>query len=183
MPDGVISILSLQQALQRLGELAAAHRLFVELVLCHGAVIVLAYAEPASDRVRAVERSSRVVALAQQVAAERQLPPDWIDEEVRYYLALENARHRLALDRFGPHLTLAVSEPERPLAIKLEACRDGSRAGRDVDDLRVLLGQVKPASPAAATAIHARYFPGRPLAPAAVQLVAELLPAVAGLSS
>jgi hypothetical protein len=114
----------IERALQRLAELAQQEHLMLELALCHGTVILLAYADPANRVVpaRIIEATSRTNKLVRQVATEQKLPADWLREDVRYYLAVFAARRRTDFDVFGPHLTLSVAEPGYVLAMKLHAC-------------------------------------------------------------
>ena len=113
-----------ERALQRLAVLAQQEHLMLEVALCHGKVILIAYANP-TDRIvpsRIVEPTSRTSKLVRQVAAEQRLPIDWLREDVRYYLAVFAARRRHDFDVFGPNLTLSVAEPAHVLAMKLHAC-------------------------------------------------------------
>jgi hypothetical protein len=153
----------IERALARLAELAADEQLALELALCHGAVMVLAYADSQSRVVpaRVVEPASRWESLVRIVALEKRLPGDWLREDVRYYLATFAARHRVDFDRFGPSLTLSVGEPGHVLAMKLHACEYVCPPeGKDLADVEFLIHKLDLNSWAAVSATYERFLPG-----------------------
>ena len=112
-------------ALNRLGELAQAQGLTLELALYGGAVFTVVYGSRASTKdVDAIVRPGDVAKkLALQVAREQGLPEDWLNDNVRLYLAEKEAKKRLALEEFGPGLTVSVPTAKYLLAMKVQACR------------------------------------------------------------
>lgn len=158
-----LSTLSVEHALRRLAELAAAEHLVLELALCHGAVITVAYgqSESASARAKIVEPGSRSDALVAKVAAEHRLPADWLKEDVKFYLATFAAHRRSDIDHFGPNLILCVSDSAHVLAMKLHAC-DVSRppAATDLADVEFLVQKLHLVSWAAVMEVYERFFPG-----------------------
>jgi len=130
-------------ALERLGQLAAAQGLAVELTLMGGAVMVLAYNARLSTRdVDAVivaprGAESRVRKLAAQVAAERGWPEDWLNDAAKGYMVGVSAGEALVS---VPGLTARAPAVAQLLAMKLSAWRDdvdiadaplAPRTGRD----------------------------------------------------
>jgi hypothetical protein len=174
-----LSTLTVEHALRRLAELAAAEHLVLEIALCHGAVITVAYARPEQPiaRGRIVEPSSRSDALVAEVAAEHRLPADWLKEDVKFYLALFAARRRSDVDLFGPNLLLCVSDSAHVLAMKLYACA-ASRppAPADLADVEFLVQKLNLVSWAAVTGVYERFFPGSALNGDVRCLVVEMFP-------
>ena len=152
-----------ERALQRLADLAQQAHLVLEVTLCYGKVILIAYANP-TDRIvpsRIVEPTSRTGKLVRQVAAEQRLPIDWLREDVRYYLAVFVARRRHDFDVFGPNLTLSVAEPAHVLAMKLHACECIRPADpQDLADVEFLVQKLGLVTWAAVASVYERFLPG-----------------------
>lgn len=152
-----------ERALQRLAELAQQELFMLEVALCHGTVILLAYADPANCVVpaRIIEPTSRTNKLVRQVETEQRLPADWLREDVRYYLAVFAARRRADFDAFGPNLTLSVTESGHVLAMKLHACESIRPVDeQDLADVEFLVQKLHLGSWSAVAAIYERFLPG-----------------------
>jgi hypothetical protein len=158
-----LSTFRVQRALRRLAALAAGEQLVLEVALCHGAVVTVAYSYTDSKitPARLVEPAGRSDPIFARVTAEQRLPQDWLQEDVKYYLALFAAQRRTDYDRFGPNLILSVSEPAHMLAMKLHAC-DCSRppAAKDISDVEFLLQKMGVDSWSVVTALYERFLPG-----------------------
>lgn len=176
-----------ERALQRLADLAQQEHLIVEVALCHGKVILIAYANPKDCIVpaRIVEPTSRTGKLVRRVAAEQRLPSDWLREDVRYYLAVFAARRRRDFDVFGPSLTLSVAEPAHVLAMKLYVCECVQPADpQDLSDVEFLVQKLGLVSWASVASIYERFLPGCALGSDVRGRVAEMfLPATRNLPS
>ena len=165
-------------ALRRLGELAHARKLTLEVSLYGGAVFTLVYdSRPATKDVDAVVRPSAVAQeLAALVATEQKLPEDWLNDSVKQFLAPKEEKRRLPGDEFGPGLRVSVPTAAYLLALKLRACRPPlpGYAG-DEADIRFLLRKIRPKSLAAVESTFEKFFPGDALGERATVLVKETL--------
>jgi predicted nucleotidyltransferase len=89
MPYEPLTKVRLTRALRRLGELAQARKLTLEVSLYGGAVFTLVYGSRDSTRdVDAIVRPSvEGQELAAAVAREQDLPEDWLNSYVRQFLS------------------------------------------------------------------------------------------------
>jgi len=145
-----------------LGKLAHDPKLMLEVSLYGGAVFTLVYgARDATKDVDAVIRPREVgQQLAAKVANELGLPDDWLNDDVRQFLAEKESKRRLPGDDFGEGLRLAVPTAAYLLAMKLRACRPPlpGYAG-DYGDIRFLVQKMEIKSLGEAEAIHDKFFP------------------------
>ncbi len=130
----------IEEGLRRLGELAQAKGLQVELTLVGGAVMVLRFdARPSTRDVDAVIRSPRearlVRDLAKQVAEEHDWPEDWLNDGAKGYL-VGISKGPLVFQ--APGIEARAPSMEQLLAMKLSAWRDDV----DISDARRLLTEV-----------------------------------------
>jgi hypothetical protein len=132
-----------------------------ELLLVGGAAMVMAYhARESTKDVDAVflsvpepERLRRAVA---EIAASSDLPADWLNDGAKGYL------HGLAPGKTvlqTPALVVRVAAAEQLLAMKLSAWRDDV----DIDDSRLLLGELTGAREAVWNQVECFLLPGREL--------------------
>src|SRR5471030_2996371 len=110
MPYESLSKTRITSALRRLGDLAHEKGVTLEVSLYGGAVFTLVYGSRESTKdVDAIVRPSELARkLAVQVAGEQGLPDDWINDDVRFFLADNEAKRRLKGDEFGPGLQVSV---------------------------------------------------------------------------
>ena len=162
MPYQPLDRIRITRALRRLGELAQAQQITLELSLYGGAVFTLVYgSRDATKDVDAVVRQSEVGReLAQKVAAEQDLPEDWLNDDVRQFLSEREAKRSLPADEFGAGLRIAVPTAAYLLAMKLRSCRPPlpGYAG-DYGDIHFLVQKMGLASVKEAEAIHDKFFP------------------------
>lgn len=162
------------QALRRLGELAAEHSVRLELSLYGGAVFTLVYgSRDATKDVDAIVRPSEVgQRLALKVASELGLPDDWLNDQVRQFLAEKEAKRQLAVPDFGEGLRISVPTAAYLLAMKLRACRPPlpGYAG-DYGDIRFLVQKMGISSVEGAQSIHDQFFPHDVLTDTAKEVV------------
>lgn len=150
------------QALRRLGELAVAESIELELSLYGGAVFTLVYGSRDSTKdidalIRPADLGRR---LARQVAREQGLPEDWINADVARFLSEQEAKRTLPAETFGPGISVTVPTAVYLLALKLRACRPALPGyPGDEPDIRFLLGKIKPASRVEVETLFARFFP------------------------
>jgi hypothetical protein len=149
-------------ALRRLGELAHAEGVTLEVSLYGGAVFTLVYgSRDATLDVDALVRPTEIARrLAIQVAKELELPEDWLNDHVRVFLSEKEAKRRLKGDEFGPGLQVSVPTAAYLLALKLRACRPPlpGYAG-DYADIRFLLRKMELRSFPEVEAVFDRFFP------------------------
>jgi hypothetical protein len=162
MPYEALTKSRITRALHRLGELAVAEDLTLEVSLYGGAVFTLVYgSRDATKDVDAVVRPSAAARrLAAAVAQEQGLPEDWLNDQVKQFLSTREEKRLLVGDEYGPGLRLSVPTAAYLLALKLRACR-APLPGYEGDeaDIRFLLKRLKPKSVEAVEEIHGRFFP------------------------
>ncbi len=178
MPYEPLTKIRITRALRRLGELAHARKLTLEVSLYGGAVFTLVYgSRTATKDVDAVVRPSELAhELAGIVAAEQGLTEDWLNESVRQFLAPKEEKRRLAGHEFGPGLRVSVPTAAYLLALKLRACRPPLPGyPGDEGDIRFLLRKIRPKTRAVVEASFEKFFPGDALGERATALVDETL--------
>jgi hypothetical protein len=152
-----------ESALRRLAEMAQREHLVLEIALCHGQILTLAYSDPNARIVpaRIVESACRAEALISEVASECRLPRDWLREDVRYYLALFDARRCADFDRFGRSLILSTAESGHVLAMKLHACECACPPEpKDLADVEFLVQKIGLTTWAEVAFLYDRFLPG-----------------------
>jgi hypothetical protein len=178
MPYEPLNRNRLTQALRRLGELAQARKVTLEVSLYGGAVFTLVYgSREATKDVDAVVRQSAVAQdLAGQVAKELGLPEDWLNDDVKQFLAEKEAKRQLTEADFGPGLRVSVPTAAYLLAMKLRACRPPlpGYAG-DYGDIHFLVKKMELGSVREAEAIHDKFFPHDELSETAREVVKNSL--------
>ena len=178
MPYEPLNQTRLTLALRRLGELAVAEGVELELSLYDGAVFTLVYGSRDSTKdVDALIRPSDVGhRLSRQVAREQGLPEDWINSDVARFLSEQEAKRALPAETFGAGLNVTVPTSAYLLALKLRVCRPPLPGyPGDAPDIRFLLGKLKPASLAEVEAIFARFFPHDALTDRAREIIETTL--------
>ncbi len=130
----------IEEGLRRLGELAQAKGLKIELTLIGGAVMVLRYnARPSTRDVDAVillPREARIVReLAKQVAEEFDWPEDWLNDGAKGYL-VGISQGPVVFQ--APGIEARAPSLEQLLAMKLSAWRDDV----DISDAKRLMQEV-----------------------------------------
>lgn len=159
-----MAILSRQeiiQALERLGELAQQQGDSIELLLVGGAAMVLMYnARPATRDVDVLILSppqARIVReLAEQVAQERDLFSDWLNDGAKGYLV---GLSEGAVVFAAPGIVVKRPAIAQLLAMKLSAWRDDV----DIADARQLLQSMKGSQQQVWTAVEPYLVPGAEL--------------------
>jgi len=150
------------RALRRLGELAQAEGVILEVSLYGGAVFTLVYGSRDSTLdVDALIRPAELARkLALRVGEELGLPDDWINDHVRLFLSEKESKRHLKGDEFGPGLQVSVPTAAYLLALKLRACRPPlpGYAG-DYEDIRFLLRKMELRSLPEVEAVFDRFFP------------------------
>jgi len=166
------------QALRRLGELARKQKVTLEISLYGGAVFTLVYgSRDATKDVDAVVRQGELgKTLAAKVAAELGLPDDWLNDDVKQFLAEKEAKRRLPESDFGEGIRIVVPTAAYLLAMKLRACRPPlpGYAG-DYGDIRFLVQKMGIKSVEEAESFHDKFFPHDALAPEAREVVKDAI--------
>jgi len=178
MPYEALTKTRIIQALRRLGELAQAEKLVLEISLYGGAVFALVYGsrEATKDVDAIVRPSAAAQRLVRTVAREQALPDDWLNDHVRQFIAAREEKNRWPGEEFGPGLRLSVPTAAYLLALKLQACRPRLPGYLgDEADIRFLLKKIRPKSVEAVEQISERFFPGDGLTGRARRLVEQIL--------
>jgi hypothetical protein len=174
MPYEQLSRERITQALRRLGELAHARGVTLEVSLYGGAVFTLVYTsrEATKDVDAVVRQSEAAKALALKVAEEFGLSEDWLNDHVKQFLSEKEAKRRLTEVDFGKGLHVSVPTAAYLLALKLRACRPPlpGYAG-DYDDIIFLVQKMGLKSVEEAEMIHDKFFPHDALSKAAKDVV------------
>ncbi len=174
MPYEALDRTRLTRALRRLGERAQESGITLEVSLYGGAVFTLVYgARDSTKDVDAIVRPDAIGRrLAAQVAKELGLPEDWLNAQVKQFLAEKEAMRRLSEADLGDGIRLSVPTAAYLLAMKLRACRPPlpGYAG-DYGDIRFLVRKMGINSVAAAEAIHDKFFPHDALPDTAKEVV------------
>jgi hypothetical protein len=162
------------QALRRLGELALEQKVTLEISLYGGAVFTLVYgSRDATKDVDAVIRQSEIgKRLAAKVATELGLPDDWLNDDVKQFLAEKEAKRSVPEADFGRGIRIVVPTAAYLLAMKLRACRAPlpGYAG-DYGDIRFLVQKMGIESVEEAETIHDKFFPHDALTTEAKEVV------------
>lgn len=178
MPYEALSRTRITQALRRLSALAREECVTLEVSLYGGAVFTLVYgSREATKDVDALVRPAAVAQkLAKKVAVELDLPEDWLNDNVKQFLAEKEAKRELSGDEFGEGLRISVPTAQYLLAMKLRACRPPlpGYAG-DYGDIRFLVTKMNLKSVEAAETIHDKFFPHDALSEEAKEVVASAL--------
>jgi len=178
MPYESLSKARITQALRRLGELAHAEQLTLEVALYGGAVFTLVYGsrEATKDVEALVRPSKEAKRLAAAVASEQGLPSDWLNDQVKQFVSPKEEKRKLNGDDFGPGLRVSVPTAAYLLALKLRACRPRLPGyPGDEEDILFLLRKTKPKSVAEVGKNYEKFFPGDVLSDRAEALVEQVI--------
>ncbi len=164
-PQPTGSALTRETILRALGSLAAElgkRGVTGELCLFGGTVMVLAFTARLSTKdVDALFQPSQSIREAARIiAAEQQLPEDWLNDGVKGFVS---ARHETTpgnLPQF-PHLRLTMPVPEYLLAMKCMAARLGGTTGEssDVPDIVFLIRHLQLSSARDVLDLVGLYYP------------------------
>jgi hypothetical protein len=178
MPYESLTRERLLSALRRLGALAQAEGLVLEVCLYGGAVFTLVYGSRKTTRdvdalVRPAAEGKR---LALVVAKEQGLPEDWLSDQVSQFLAAKEEKRKITEETFGPGLKVTAPTAAYLLALKLRAARPRlpGYAG-DEADIEFLLKKIKPASIREVEKTFERFFPDDELSERARNITERVL--------
>lgn len=178
MPYEPLTHQRIVEALRLLAALARDEGVTLEVSLYGGAVFTLVYASRETTKdVDAIVRPGGIAKrLALRVAAELALPEDWLNDDVKQFLAEKEAKRQLTAVDFGPGLSVSVPTASYLLAMKLRACRPPLPGYEgDYGDIRFLVRKMGLNSVQDAEDIHDKFFPHDNLSPAAREVVRDVL--------
>jgi hypothetical protein len=159
------------KALRRLSAIAAQSKTVIELALCHGAVVILAYHASEGSR-GSVQPNAIAIHLADAVAEEMRLRSDWLETDIAIYMTEAVANHELREREFAPGVVLSVNGGARVLAHKLHLLGEPlPPSATDARDAEFLLTKISVLSPGQIKYIYARVYSGIPMNPAAEELI------------
>jgi Nucleotidyltransferase of unknown function (DUF6036) len=144
-------------ALTALGARLSEQGIDGELYVVGGAAIAIAFdARRATRDIDAVfEPKQEVYAAADQVGAELGLPPGWLNDGAKGFVAGADDEAATALE--VPGLRVLVASPRILLAMKVLA----HRIGEDDDDVRLLAGELELPDAAAVLAVAEKVYGDR----------------------
>jgi hypothetical protein len=128
------------KALQRLGELADQESVQLNICIYGGCAMMLAYDRKriTRDNDAVFYPAENVQPLIKQVAEEQGLPVDWLNDDVRQFLATQEAKRTLPIEL--PGLQVTIPTAGYLLAMKALACRRALPGYKgDEADLRFLI--------------------------------------------
>ena len=159
------------KALDKLNTKLAEQNIIGEIGIVGGAVMVLAFnARAATKDVDAIfEPSKKIRSAVKWIAAEMDLPEDWLNDAVKAFLPGVPRKKRILISK--DHLKVWVPEPEYLLAMKGISARFDSR---DSDDLKLLVKYLQLDSAKGALDIIQKYYPKEQI-PAKTQFFIEEL--------
>lgn len=161
-------------ALEALSERMRKKRLRAHIYIVGGAAMSLTHRRShATFDVDAliVDETGSVVEAAREVAVERGLPRDWLNDNVRQLAVMPPAPDRRASTIFdSPHLVVTGASARHMLAMKVHAARD-----KDLGDITTLVRELGVATMAEVREIHKAVFPHADLPERSARRVSELL--------
>jgi len=162
---------SADKALRKLSALAGEAKTVIELALCHGTVVVVAYRAERNSR-GDVEPNAIALHLAAAVREAMRLRCDWLEVDMASFLGEASADHTLQEHAYAPGVVLSVNSTARVLAQKLHLLRNALPPdATDERDAEFLLTRISVSAPGQIKHIYARVFPGIPLSEHAHQLI------------
>ena len=166
---------TLEAALGRLGEIAVAEGKIVEISVYGGSALLLTFDSRIATRdVDAVFESDRdfVRCAAAMIADEFGWSADWINDGVKGFLSAHDADPdaksllRSYPSSQGPGLRVFVASPSYLFAMKCLAMRlGGAEVSQDVEDIRLLAGELGIRTAKDAMMIVSRYYPDGRISP------------------
>jgi len=174
MPLKKLTKQEIASALGRLSELAAGEGVRLEMTLYGGAVMLLAYnARQVTKDVDAIVHPPDVARrLVARVARERGLHDGWLNDDVKQFIGIREAKNELIIANVSP-TGLHVTRPTAKylLAMKVMACRKPLPGYEgDYQDIEVLLRVTKLKTVAQVQTVIDCFFPDTVL-PGSVQAV------------
>ncbi len=164
-----------------MGQLAIEAGLDLEICLYGGALMMLAYdARVITKDVDAIVRPTQeAMEIARRVGNELGLPDNWLNDDVKVFLAPSGQTRRLPMD--FPGLMLTAPTANYLLAMKALACRSALPGYQgDLDDLRFLIRKLAVRSVDDIQRIIDSYYPDDTISPAHVVLLQALIDEVHG---
>lgn len=161
-------------ALEALSERMRKKHLRAHIFIVGGAAMSLTYRRSGTTfdvDALIVDETGSVVEAAREVAAERGLPRDWLNDNVRHLSVTRPEPDLCARTIFdSPHLVVTGASARHLLAMKVHAARD-----KDLEDITTLVRELGIATMAEVREIHKALFPQADLPLRSDQRVAELL--------
>lgn len=164
-------------ALEALSERMRQKRLRAHIYIVGGAAMSLTHRRSqATFDVDAliVDETGSVIEAAREVAAERGLPRDWLNDNVRQLSIMPPEPDSCARTVFdSPHLVVTGASARHLLAMKVHAARD-----RDLEDIATLVRELGIATMTQIREVHKAVFPHADLPERSAHRVSELLKAL-----
>ena len=149
-------------ALRAVSDELAKQNVTGEICLFGGTVMVLAFsARLATKDVDALFQPTQTIReIVRQVAAELNLPADWLNDGVKGFISARHETTAGNLPQF-PHLRLTMPVPEYLLAMKCMAARIGGTTDEpsDVTDIIFLIRHLKLKSAPEVLDLVGQYYP------------------------
>jgi hypothetical protein len=162
----------IEAALRGVSDNLAGSEISARVFIVGGDAMVLAYGSRFStaDADADFYPPDQVRAAAETVAAEMDLPDNWLSDSAKIVLPVFKEPEWRPVLKFE-NLEVSTVDPKSLLAMKIRA----SRGSRDIADIRVLLAHCDIGTEGEALSIYNEYFPEDPLPERAVPLLKRAL--------
>ena len=118
-----------------------------------------------------VDETGSVVEAAREIAVERGLPRDWLNDNISQLSVMPPGPDHQARTIFdSPHLVVTGASARHLLAMKVHAARN-----KDIEDIKTLVRELGVTTMAQVREIHKAVFPHADLPKRSAQSVSELL--------
>lgn len=172
--NGSLDRNAILDALEALSERMRQKRLRAHIYIVGGAAMSLTHRRShATFDVDAliVDETGSVVEAAHEVAVERGLPRDWLNDNIRRLSVMPPEPDRCASTIFDSlHLVVTGASARHMLAMKVHAARD-----KDLEDISTLIRELGITTMTEVREIHKAVFPHADLPARSAQRVSELL--------
>jgi len=140
-----------------------------EICLYGGAMMCIVFnARPATKDIDAVFKPEQKIHLAAlRIAKENDLPPDWLNDGVKAYLSKKHHKDKILFH--WPNLAVYHADAEYLLAMKAISARHK----QDIDDIKLLLQELRLKDAASVLEIIQKYYPKSMIKPATKLLIEE----------
>ena len=171
MPNNVSYEFEVTQALWRLSALANQAGTVIEIALCHGAAVALAYRIEGDGR-HEVRANDVAHHLARLVSEELRLRTNWLLTDAAIFIAESAGAKTWQPHAFAPGVLLSTGAAVDVLARKLHVLQAPlPPAATDAEDAEFLLEKVRIWSPGQVKFVYRRAFPEGRLSVTAQELI------------
>lgn len=167
--QAMMDLLQVLDAKLRSNDMRGEIELFGGAVMCLG----LNARESTHDIDAIFEPKADIRKLIAEVAAENDLPEDWMNDAVKGFISDNGEFTRFGSDKFT-NLTVFMTRPEYLFAMKCLACRLSDETASELGDIKFLADYLEIDSVDAAEALILKYYPADRYKPKTHYMLCEL---------